>query len=198
VPRIRLRQGALDGLELHYTSAGDGPATLFIHGLGGFAESWRYTTAALIPHARVIAFDLPGFGQSAKPRGGYTFGFFVQVLDALLAVLEVERVRLVVTRSAGIATAFALAYPDRVERLALVSATVPGFPLRPSAVYRLMALPGFASCYRVSLRAGSASPRSSVASSCPTQRRSGSSWSTSTPRGRRAKAVPPIWRRFAG
>jgi pimeloyl-ACP methyl ester carboxylesterase len=140
---IRLRHGALDGLALHYESVGDGPATLLIHGLGGFAESWRYTADALVAHSRVISFDLPGFGQSAKPRGEYTFGFFVQVIDALLEVLEVERVRLVGhSLGGGIATAFALAYPERVDRLALVGATVPGFPLRPSVVYRLMALPG--------------------------------------------------------
>ncbi|HEV8441396.1 MAG TPA: alpha/beta fold hydrolase [Methylomirabilota bacterium] len=140
--RIRLKHGALDGLELHCTSEGQGPATLLIHGLGGFAGSWRYTTAALVPHARVIAFDLPGFGQSAKPRGRYTLEFFVQALDALLRVLEVERVRLVGHSLGGaIATAFALAYPERVERLALVSPIVPGFPLRPSSVYRLMMLP---------------------------------------------------------
>jgi pimeloyl-ACP methyl ester carboxylesterase len=143
VSRVRLRQGALDGLELYYTSVGEGPATVLIHGLGGFAESWRYTAAALQPHNRVIAVDLPGFGQSAKPRGGYTFSFFVEVLDALLHALDVERVRLVGhSLGGGIATAFALAYPERVERLALLGATVPGFPLQPSAVYRLMALPG--------------------------------------------------------
>ncbi len=133
----------MDGIELQYTSAGQGPATLLIHGLGGFAESWRHTGAALAPHARVIAFDLPGFGQSAKPRRDYTLGFFAEVVDGLLQVLEVERVRLVGhSLGGGIAVAFALTYPGRVERLALVSATVPGFPLQPSLLYRLMALPG--------------------------------------------------------
>ena len=140
---IRLIHGALDGLALHYESVGEGPATLLIHGLGGFAESWRYTAAALVAHARVISFDLPGFGQSAKPHGAYTFDFFVQVIRELLERLDADRVRLVGhSLGGGIATAFALAYPDRVERLALVGATVPGFPLHPSVVYRLMVLPG--------------------------------------------------------
>jgi pimeloyl-ACP methyl ester carboxylesterase len=143
VPRIRLRQRAVDGLELYYTSVGEGPATLLLHGLGGFAESWRYTAAALEPHTRLIAVDLPGFGQSAKPRAAYSFGFFVEALDAFLRVLELERVRLVGhSLGGGIATAFALAYPERVERLALLGATVPGFQLQPSTVYRLMVLPG--------------------------------------------------------
>src|SRR5262249_51704548 len=95
------------------------------------------------PHARVISFDLPGFGQSAKPRGAYTFSYFVEVIRQLLDALDVERVRLVGhSLGGGIAAAFALANPSRVERLALVGATVPGFPLRPSVVYRLMVLPG--------------------------------------------------------
>lgn len=132
----------MDGLELYYTSAGHGPATVLIHGLGGFAESWRDTLVALAPHARVIALDLPGFGQSAKPQRAYTLGFFAQAVDGLLEALEVERVRLVGhSLGGGVALAFALARPERVERLALLAATVPGFPLRPSLVYRLMALP---------------------------------------------------------
>jgi pimeloyl-ACP methyl ester carboxylesterase len=143
VPRIRLTQGAVDGLELYYTTIGRGPATLLIHGLGGFAESWRHTVAALAPHATVIAVDLPGFGQSAKPRGRYTLAFFAEALEGLLRVLDVERVRLVGhSLGGGIATAFSLAHPHRVERLALIGATIPGFAIQPSALYRLMACPG--------------------------------------------------------
>jgi pimeloyl-ACP methyl ester carboxylesterase len=143
VPRIRLEQGPVDGLELHYTTAGRGPVTLLVHGLGGFAESWRYTAAALSAHSTVIAVDLPGFGQSAKPRRAYTLDFFAQALDGLLRFLAVERVRLIGHSLGGaIALSFALAHPRRVERLALLGATVPGFPLDPSVLYRVMLLPG--------------------------------------------------------
>lgn len=141
--RIRLTRGELDGLELHYARLGQGPATLLLHGLGGFAESWRHTMVALAPHGTVIAPDLPGFGQSAKPRRAYTLAFFARVVDALLGALDVDRVRLVGhSLGGGIAAAYALACPARVERLALVGASVPGFPLRPSLAYRLMVLPG--------------------------------------------------------
>jgi pimeloyl-ACP methyl ester carboxylesterase len=140
--RIRLGRGELDGLELHYTSAGQGPPTLLIHGLGGFAESWRETLAALEPHARVIAVDLPGFGQSAKPRRAYTLDFFARVVEGFLDALDVERVRLVGhSLGGGVALAFALAAPERVERLALLGAAVPGFALRPSILLRVMVLP---------------------------------------------------------
>jgi pimeloyl-ACP methyl ester carboxylesterase len=140
---VTLAGGALDGLELHYATAGRGPATLLIHGLGGFAESWRHTIDALAPHGRVIAPDLPGFGQSAKPRGAYDLAFFAGAVDGLLRALGVERARLVGhSLGGGIAIAYALAHPSRVERLALLSPTVPGFPLRLSLVYRALALPG--------------------------------------------------------
>jgi len=143
VPRLRLSGGELDGLDLHYTVTGRGPATLLIHGLGGFAESWRHTIGALAPHGAVIAVDLPGFGQSGKPRRGYGLAFFATAVDGLLRALGVERVRLVGhSLGGGVAVAFALSSPDRVERLALLAPAVPGFPLRPSLVYRLMALPG--------------------------------------------------------
>ena len=60
MPRVRLSGGDLDGLELHYVAEGRGPATLLIHGLGGFAASWRYTIEALAPlEYRCKICDLP-------------------------------------------------------------------------------------------------------------------------------------------
>jgi pimeloyl-ACP methyl ester carboxylesterase len=143
VARIRLTGGELDGLELHVVEAGRGPATLLIHGLGAFAESWRRTLDALSPQCRLIALDLPGFGQSAKPRRAYTLTFFAGAVAGLLRALGVDRVRVVGHSLGGaVAAAMALAHPHRVERVALLSAVVPGFPVEPSWVYRLMVLPG--------------------------------------------------------
>jgi len=143
VPRLRLVGGELDGLDLHYVTAGHGPATVLIHGLGGFAESWRHTMATLAQHGTVIAFDLPGFGQSAKPRRPYGLMFFADVVEALVRALDLGRIRLVGhSLGSAIAAAYALGTPGRVERLALLSPIVPGFPVRPSLVYRLMTWPG--------------------------------------------------------
>ena len=143
MPELTLVGGDLDGLRLHYVIEGRGPVTLLIHGLGGFAESWRGTVAALRGDGTVIALDLPGFGQSAKPRRAYRLSFHARAVDGLLRVLGVERVRLVGHSLGGaVAVTCAVLWPGRVERLALLGATVPGFPLRPSLVYRLMALPG--------------------------------------------------------
>jgi len=143
VPEVRLRGGELDGLLLHYLEEGRGPATVLVHGLGGFAESWRHNVPELARHGRVIALDLPGFGRSGKPRRSYTLEFLAQALDSLLGGLGVDTVRLVGHSLGGaVAARFALDHPGRVERLAFVGAAVPGFDLRPSWIYRTLSLPG--------------------------------------------------------
>ncbi|MBI4246691.1 MAG: alpha/beta fold hydrolase [Candidatus Rokubacteria bacterium] len=139
---LRLARGAVDGLTVHYVSAGSGPTVVLLHGLGGFAESWRHNIGALAARARVYALDLPGFGQSAKPRAPYDLDFFTTAVGAFLDRLGVERASLAGHSLGGaVAVAYALANPGRVERLALVGAVVPGF-YRPSLPYLLGALPG--------------------------------------------------------
>ena len=143
MPEIRLTGGELDGLLLHYLEEGRGPAAVLIHGLGGFAESWRHNIPGLARHGRVIALDLPGSGRSGKPRRAYTLEFLAQALDGLLRALSVDRVRLVGHSLGGaVAVRYALDHPGRVERLALLGAAVPGFDLRPSWIYRTLSLPG--------------------------------------------------------
>ena len=140
---LRLKGGELDGLHLHYLSEGQGPATVLLHGLGGFAESWRHTIPELGRHGRVIALDLPGFGKSGKPRRAYTLAFLAEVLEAFLRELGLEQVRLVGHSMGGaVAARFTVTHPARVERLAFLASAVPGFPLRPSWVYRTLSLPG--------------------------------------------------------
>src|SRR5262245_51047290 len=125
---IRLSRGGLDGIDLHCVSMGEGPITVLVHALGGFAESRRPALTALRPHSQIIAFDLPGFGQSSKPNRPYTLGFFKEVLEELLETLEVGQVRLVGHSLGGaIALLFARAHPDQVERLALLAPAIPGF-----------------------------------------------------------------------
>jgi len=143
VSEIRLRGGELDGLLLHYLEEGRGPATALVHGLGGFAESWRHNIPELARHGRVIALDLPGFGRSGKPRRPYTLDFLAQALHGLLRALGAYRVKLVGHSLGGaVAARFALDHPGRVERLAFLGAAVPGFHLRPSWIYRTLSLPG--------------------------------------------------------
>jgi pimeloyl-ACP methyl ester carboxylesterase len=143
MPELVLKGGELDGLVLHYVTEGSGPAVLLVHGLGGFAESWRHNLSALGRQGEVYALDLPGFGQSAKPRRPYTLGFFVDVLEQWRRAVGLTRLTLIGHSLGGaVAAAYALAHPAQLERLVLIGAVVPGFGYRPSWVYRLLSTPG--------------------------------------------------------
>ena len=78
MPELSLRGGEVDGLSLHYVVEGRGPAVILLHGLGGFAESWRGTIDRLASRATVFALDLPGFGRSAKPRSRTASTYFAR------------------------------------------------------------------------------------------------------------------------
>jgi pimeloyl-ACP methyl ester carboxylesterase len=156
MPQVRLEGGAVDGLALHYVREGRGPAIVLLHGLGGFGESWRKTIDVLARSADVLAVDLPGYGLSAKPRTRYDLDFFTRVLHGFLGATGVGRVSLVGHSLGGaVAVTYALTHPARVERLALVSAVIPGFDYRPSWLYRMATVRGLgeaaALCARRSL-----------------------------------------------
>jgi pimeloyl-ACP methyl ester carboxylesterase len=143
MPEIRLTGGDLDGLDIHYVEAGHGPVTVLIHGLGGFAETWRRTAGPLARGGRVIALDLPGFGASSKPRRDYRLAFLARSVCGLLDRFGIDRVRLAGHSLGGaVAVACAALFPDRVQRLALLGACIPGFAFHPSLPLRLVALPG--------------------------------------------------------
>src|SRR2546430_11192364 len=132
MPELRLRGGEVDGLDLHYIVAGRGPAVVLVHGLGGFAESWRHTTRALADRTTVYALDLPGFGASAKPPARYRLSYFASALHGFMEVLGIREASLVGhSLGAAAAVTYALTHPARVERLALVGASS-----RASAIVR--------------------------------------------------------------
>src|SRR2546421_7790805 len=95
MPELRLRGGEVDGLALHYLVEGRGPAVVLVHGLGGFAASWRHNIPSLASRATVYAVDLPGFGLSAKPRGRYGLTYFARALHGFLEALGLSHVSLV-------------------------------------------------------------------------------------------------------
>lgn len=144
MPELRLRGGEVDGLSLHYLVEGRGPAVVLLHGLGGFAGSWRHNIAPLASRATVYALDLPGFGRSAKPRARYGLTFFARALHGFLDGLGVAQASLVGHSLGGaVAVTYALTHPARVERLALLGAVVPGFAWRVSWRHRLVCAYGF-------------------------------------------------------
>lgn len=121
--RMRFRSITARRLRLSILEAGDGPPVLAVHGLGATKGSFLPTVAALSDRFRMIAFDLPGFGDSDKPIGAaYDPPFFAAACIDLLDALELERVHLVGNSLGGrIALEIALHYPDRVNRIALLA-----------------------------------------------------------------------------
>lgn len=116
-------------LALRYVRAGRGPTVVLVHGFGESLMSWRAVFDQLASRADVIALDLPGFGLSSKPPGGYTTDSLAADLVAALAALGVKRAVLV-GHSMGGAVVFAAALrdPARVSGCVLVDPALVGTP----------------------------------------------------------------------
>ncbi|MDQ2945554.1 MAG: alpha/beta hydrolase [Acidobacteriota bacterium] len=107
---------------MFYIDRGQGPALLLIHGMFGDHLDWEPILPPLVVRNRVIAVDLPGFGDSEKPDIVFTPEFFTRHLVALLDRLGIEKATVIGNSFGGqIAMSFALAHPDRVERLVLIT-----------------------------------------------------------------------------
>src|SRR5689334_18047816 len=81
----------LHGHRVAYRTAGDGPVLLLIHGITGNARQWDDVIPLLAQHYHVIAPDLLGHGQSAKPRGDYSLGAYAAGIRDLLITLGHKR-----------------------------------------------------------------------------------------------------------
>jgi pimeloyl-ACP methyl ester carboxylesterase len=137
----RERTAMLNGHEFSYLDSGQGPALLFIHGLTGSQRNWAQLVQALNHDHRVIAPDLFGHGASAKVIGDYSLGAHAATLRDLLDLLGIDRVTLVGhSFGGGIAMQFCYLFPDRVERLVLVSSGGLGRDVSP--LLRAATLPG--------------------------------------------------------
>ncbi len=116
---------------------GEGPPLLLVHGLSGSWPNWLEQIPAFAgrngdsPRSggspgfggrRVIAIDLPGFGQSPMPREPISISGYARTLDALLDALEIDAAAVVGNSMGGFVSAeLAINFPQRVERLVLVS-----------------------------------------------------------------------------
>ena len=132
---LRFRRVPTDRGTISTMQAGAGPPVLCIHGLGATKASFLPTVAALAPQHRVIAVDLPGFGDSDKPvRAAYDAAFFARSLIALLDALALDEAALVGNSMGGrVALEAGLAHPDRVSRLALLAPSLAWLRDRPWA-----------------------------------------------------------------
>lgn len=121
--RLRFRIVATRHQRLSTMEAGIGRPVLAIHGLGGTKGSFLPTVAALSDHFRVVAVDLPGFGDSDKPIGAsYCPRFFADAMIDLLDALGLDRVELIGNSLGGrVALEVALRCPERAGRLVLLA-----------------------------------------------------------------------------
>ena len=115
----------IDGTSLHVRDTGprDAPALILLHGFGSSLHTWEPWARALDPTYRVIRFDFPGSGLSAPdPTDDYADQRNMQLLAALMDTLGVTRATVIGNSMGGrIAWSFAARYPERVEKLVLIS-----------------------------------------------------------------------------
>src|SRR6266566_1464917 len=111
------------GAKVHYVDAGTGSPVILLHGLADDIGVWESAIAPLAAKYRVVALDQIGFGRSDKPLLNYRVSTFVDFLDGFLKELKIERASLL-GNSLGswVAAAYALAHPERIERLVLSDA----------------------------------------------------------------------------
>jgi pimeloyl-ACP methyl ester carboxylesterase len=111
------------GRPVNVIELGEGPAIVFVHGLSGSWPNWLEQLAVFGVDHRVIAMDLPGFGHSPMPSERITISLYARILDGLLETLGVSAATLVGNSMGGfVACELAIAFPQRVEQLVLVSA----------------------------------------------------------------------------
>jgi len=131
----------LHGHELSYVDSGEGPAVLFIHGILGSQGQWAHLVDKVDEDHRVVVPDLFGHGASAKPTGDYSLSSHAATLRDLLDHLGIDRVTLVGhSLGGGIAMQFYYLFPERVDRLVLVSSG--GLGREVNLVLRSATLPG--------------------------------------------------------
>ena len=126
---IESRFADVEGLRLHYLTAGKGPVVILVHGYTQTGRMWRPLFPRLADKFTVIAPDLPGIGDSAIPKDGFDMKTAAIRIHALAKSLGVTKAR-VVGHDIGLMVAYAYAaqFPAEVEKLVVMDAFLPGVP----------------------------------------------------------------------
>lgn len=110
-------------LSIHYYQGGppDAPTILMLHGFGADKDNWLRFARHFTERYRVIAIDLPGFGDSSKPAASYDVGTQVERVAAFTQALNIDRLHIVGNSMGGhISALYAARYPHRTLSLALL------------------------------------------------------------------------------
>ena len=135
------RQFELHGHRVIYRIAGSGPPVVLIHGMVNSSRHWEQVAMRLADVHTVVAPDLIGHGDSATPRGDYSLGAHAASIRDLLTGIGIDKATIVGhSLGGGVAMQFFYQFPQRTERLALVSSG--GLGREVSPLLRTAALPG--------------------------------------------------------
>src|SRR5438445_3206750 len=126
---IASRFGEVDGIKIHYLTAGHGPAVILLHGYTQTSRMWRPLIPKLTDKFTVVAPDLPGIGDSDVPKDGLDMKTAAIRIHALVKSLGISKAR-VVGHDIGLMVAYAYAaqFPSEVEKLVVMDAFLPGVP----------------------------------------------------------------------
>ena len=125
--KIESRFAEVNGLKIHYLVAGKGEPVILVHGYAQNSHMWRPLMKELGKTHLVIAPDLRGFGDTAKPEGGYDKKTMAQDVHALAQSLGIKKAG-IAGHDIGLMVAYAYAsqFPAEVDRIALLDAFIPG------------------------------------------------------------------------
>jgi pimeloyl-ACP methyl ester carboxylesterase len=139
-PKACLQTRLVHGYRRAFRIAGEGPPLLLIHGIGDSSRTWEQVIPLLAREHLVIAPDLLGHGASDKPRADYSVAANANGMRDLLAVLDVDTVSIVGhSFGGGVAMQFAYQFPEKTDRLVLVSTGGAGHHVTP--VLRVASIP---------------------------------------------------------
>ena len=131
----------IHGHQIAYRTAGEGPVVLLVHGIAGCSATWNKVIPLLARDNTVVAVDMLGHGESAKPRGDYSLGAYASMLRDVMVELGHDRATVVGhSLGGGVAMQFAYQFPERCERLVLVASG--GLGKEVHAILKALTLPG--------------------------------------------------------
>jgi pimeloyl-ACP methyl ester carboxylesterase len=129
-PAIAARDAKIDNVQLHYLTAGHGPAVVLLHGYTQTSRMWRPIIPMLAEKFTVIAPDLPGIGDSSIPADNeISMIVAARQIHDLVRSLKIDKAR-AVGHDIGLMVAYAYAaqFPTETEKLAVMDAFLPGVP----------------------------------------------------------------------